>query len=189
LRTNSDRIIGTKEVGVDRLGKDFVRERFVLALTADIASSYISQNEVFQADLPNLIRSIFAALLNPGVGTPIEEVREPAVSVRLSVKPAAISCLECGAKVQLLKRHLRTDHDLVPADYRTRWGLHFDYPMVAPDYAARRRNVAIKMGLGRNSDIGAERISGRKRGPAKTITAALAVRPLLVSATPAANKE
>jgi predicted transcriptional regulator len=79
----------------------------------------------------------------------VEEKREPAVSVRSSVKADAIACLECGAKMKMLKRHLSTDHGLIPPNTAARWNLAADYPMVAPDYAAKRKELAVKIGLGR----------------------------------------
>ena len=86
---------------------------------------------------------------------PVAEVKpEPAVSIRSSVKRAAIACLECGKKMKMLKRHLNTDHGLSPADYRAKWGLAADYPLVAPDYAAKRSELAKKIGLGRKPGTG-----------------------------------
>ena len=76
-------------------------------------------------------------------------IRDSAVSVRASVKPDAVTCLDCGAKFKMLKRHLSTDHGMTPTEYRVRWNLPADYPMVAPDYAARRKELAVRIGLGR----------------------------------------
>lgn len=77
---------------------------------------------------------------------------KPAVSVRASVKPDAVTCLECGEKMKMLKRHLGTEHGLTPTEYRSRWSLPADYPMVAPDYAAKRKELAVRIGLGRKPD-------------------------------------
>jgi predicted transcriptional regulator len=97
-----------------------------------------------------LIQSVYTSLAGLGQApAPVEEKREPAVSVRSSVKADSIACLECGAKMKMLKRHLSTDHSLSPTEYRTRWNLAADYPMVAPDYAAKRKELAVKIGLGR----------------------------------------
>lgn len=122
----------------------------LLTLAADIVSAHVSHNAVAADQLPVLIQSVYASLAGLGQApAPVEEKREPAVSVRSSVKPDAIACLECGAKMKMLKRHLSTDHGISPAEYRTRWTLPTDYPMVAPDYAAKRKELAVKIGLGR----------------------------------------
>jgi predicted transcriptional regulator len=122
----------------------------VLDHVADIVSAHVSNNSVTAADLPGLIQSVYASLTALGQAPePIEEKLTPAVSVRASVKPDAVTCLDCGAKMKMLKRHLSTDHGMTPAEYRTRWNLPVDYPMVAPDYAAKRKELAVKIGLGR----------------------------------------
>ena len=122
----------------------------LLTYVADIVSAHVSHNSVKASELPALIEAVYSAM--DGLGAPepvVEEKREPAVSIRSSVKPDAITCLECGAKQKMLKRHLDTHHQLSPADYKARWGLGADYPLVASDYAAKRRDLAIKIGLGR----------------------------------------
>lgn len=122
----------------------------LLTFVADIVSAHVSHNAVKPSELPQLIESIYASL--EGLGRPalvVEEKREPAVSVRSSVKPDAITCLECGIKMKMLKRHLGTDHQLTPAEYKARWNLGADYPLVAPEYAAMRRQIATNIGLGR----------------------------------------
>lgn len=129
----------------------------LLTFVADIVSAHASHNSVKPSELPRLIESIYATL--EGLGKPelvIEEKREPAVSIRSSVKPDAITCLECGAKQKMLKRHLGTHHQITPAEYKARWGLNADYPLVAPDYAATRRELAVKIGLGRKLGIKAK---------------------------------
>lgn len=121
----------------------------LITLTADIVTAHVANNNVDGASLPSLISSVYGAL--SGLGTPVvAEVRpEPAVSVRSSVKNDHIVCLECGTKMKMLKRHLMTDHGLSPDDYKARFGLAADYPLVAPDYAEKRRELAKKIGLGR----------------------------------------
>jgi len=121
----------------------------LLTLTADIVTAHVSNNSVAVGDLAGLIGKVHAALA--GLGAPVAEPApdlKPAVSVRASVKPDHIVCLEDGKKMKMLKRHLMTDHGLSPADYRAKWNLPADYPMVAPDYAETRRALAVKIGLG-----------------------------------------
>jgi len=127
----------------------FLDNETVVALTSDIVAAHVGNNDVSIDDVPTLIQNVYGALVGLGV-TPQAEVRpEPAVSVRSSVKNDHIVCLEEGKKMKMLKRHLMTDHGLTPAEYRARWGLPADYPMVAPDYAERRRTLAKENGLGR----------------------------------------
>jgi predicted transcriptional regulator len=122
----------------------------LLSLVADIVSAQVSHNSVSANDLPTLIQSVYASLAKLGEAqAPVEEKREPAVSIRSSVKPDAVTCLECGARFKMLKHHLSTDHNLTPDAYRARWNLPASYPLVAPDYAAKRRELALKIGLGR----------------------------------------
>ena len=117
---------------------------------ADIVSAHVSNNSVAVADLPGLIQAVYASLAALGQAPePAVAELKPAVSVRASVKPDAVTCLECGEKMKMLKRHLGTEHGLTPAEYRTRWSLPADYPMVAPDYAAKRKELAVRIGLGR----------------------------------------
>jgi predicted transcriptional regulator len=123
----------------------------LLALTSEIVSSHVSNNPVPTADLPALINSVYETLEALTVEA-VEEVEElkPAVSVKKSVSDDAIVCLDCGKSMKMLKRHLSTEHGLTPEDYRARWNLSADYPMVAPNYAATRQALAKKIGLGRN---------------------------------------
>jgi predicted transcriptional regulator len=124
----------------------------LLALVADIVSAQVSHNSVSVSDLPALIQSVYGTLAKLGEPqVPVEEKREPAVSIRSSVKPDAVTCLECGAKFKMLKRHLATDHNLTPDAYRAYWGLPASYSLVAPDYAAKRKELAVKIGLGRKA--------------------------------------
>lgn len=122
----------------------------LITLTSDIVAAHVSNNDVAVADVPALISSVYSALSKlgePAVET--EQKPEPAVSVRTSVKPDYIVCLEDGKKLKMLKRYLRTNYNMSPEEYRARWGLPADYPMVAPNYAEKRRDLAKKIGLGR----------------------------------------
>jgi predicted transcriptional regulator len=122
----------------------------LLTLTADIISAYVGNNTVASADLPTVISDVFAKLSKLGETASEPEVNlTPAVPIKKSVTPASIACLECGKKFKMLKRHIKSDHDLEPADYRAKWGLNYDYPMVAPNYSELRKSLAMKTGLGR----------------------------------------
>lgn len=121
----------------------------LITLTADIVSAHVSNNSVAVNDLPVLIQNVHEAL--NGLGAPSEEPQakqEPAVSIRSSIKPDYIVCLEDGKKLKMLKRHLMTHYNMTPDEYRRKWGLSPDYPMVAPNYAEQRRTLAKKIGLG-----------------------------------------
>ncbi len=121
----------------------------LITLTADIVAAHVSNNSVAVNDLPNLIQNVHQALSGiSATGSSAEEKQEPKVSIRSSVKPDYISCLECGKKQKMLKRHLMTNHEMSPADYRQKWSLSSDYPMVAPNYAEQRRTLAKSIGLG-----------------------------------------
>lgn len=128
----------------------------LITLTADIVSAHVSNNEVSPADLPALIRGVHDALSGLGAPpAPVPEVTpEPAVPVRASVKPDYIVCLEDGKKLKMLKRYLMSRYQMTPDQYRQRWNLPSDYPMVAPNYADQRRTLAQKIGLGRNRTAG-----------------------------------
>jgi predicted transcriptional regulator len=123
----------------------------LITLTADIVAAHVSNNSVAVSDIPGLIENVHRALnsLTPGEVAEEPELPEPAVSIRASVKPDYIVCLEDGKKLKMLKRHLMTHYNMTPEEYRTRWSLPADYPMVAPNYAATRRELAKKIGLGR----------------------------------------
>ncbi len=132
----------------------------LITLTSDIVAAHVSNNNVAVEDVPVLIQNVYNALANVGSTAPVAESRpEPAVSIRASVKKDHLVCLEDGKKMKMLKRHLMTDHGMTPEEYRARWGLAADYPMVAPDYAETRRDLAKKIGLGRKP--------GQKRGRRK----------------------
>lgn len=125
------------------------KNEMLITLTSDIVAAHVSNNSVAVSDLPQLIQNVHSALA--ALDTPVEapEIRpEPAVSVRASVKPDYIVCLEDGKKLKMLKRHLMTHYQMTPEDYRTKWNLPADYPMVAPNYAEQRRSLAKKIGLG-----------------------------------------
>jgi predicted transcriptional regulator len=120
---------------------------------AKIVSAYAKRNALAADQLPALIATVHAALVSiEGGGPPAPAIGpEPAVPIRRSVQPEAITCLDCGHRQKTLKRHLMTAHHLTPAAYRERWGLKSDYPMVAPNYAARRSEMAKSFGLGQRS--------------------------------------
>ncbi len=120
----------------------------LLEFTTEIVAAHASNNTVTMNDLPQLIQDVYKTLADVGT-TPSEPERpKPAVSIRKSVHDDYIVCLEDGKKLKMLKRHLKTAYDLTPEDYRARWGLPADYPMVAPSYAKHRSSLAKKIGLG-----------------------------------------
>ena len=122
----------------------------ILELTADIVSSFVSKNKLPTSELSGLISQIHAALTltADGKAQPEPQNLEPAVPIKNSVKPDYIVCLEGGKKFKSLKRHLRSSFNMSPEEYRAKWGLKFNYPMVAPAYAAKRSELAKSMGLG-----------------------------------------
>ena len=134
----------------------------LLEMTADIVSAYVGNNTVSAETLPSLIANIHAALsqVTTGAVEPEPEPKEPAVPIRKSIAPDYLICLEDGRKFKSLKRHLRTKYNMSPEEYRAKWGLPKDYPMVAPNYAKARSDLAKQMGLGQG---------GRK--PARAATA------------------
>lgn len=121
----------------------------LITLTSDIVAAHVSNNSVSVDEVPTLIQNVYGALASLGVAPAVEEKLEPAVSIRSSVKNDHIVCLEDGKKLKMLKRHLATRYNMTPEQYRTRWNLPADYPMVAPAYAEKRRELAKKIGLGR----------------------------------------
>ena len=127
-----------------------MEDQDLLSLTADIVTAMVSNNKVPASELPDLIASVHDALGNTGKPIEVEQPKpEPAVSVRSSIKHDYLVCLEDGAKLKMLKRYLMTNYALTPDDYRAKWGLPKDYPMVAPAYAETRRALAVNIGLGR----------------------------------------
>lgn len=123
-------------------------DKDLLALTADIVAAHVSNNTVAMSDLPQLISEVHRALTNLGSAPVQVERPQPAVPVKKSVTPEYIICLEDGKKLKMLKRHLKTAYNMTPEEYRERWGLPADYPMVAPNYATHRSDLAKKIGLG-----------------------------------------
>ncbi|MFM6949393.1 MAG: MucR family transcriptional regulator [Novosphingobium sp.] len=134
------------------------QNEMLITLTSDIVAAHVSNNSVSVDDVPALISKVYGALAGLGqAAAPVaEEALKPAVSVRASVKPDHIVCLEDGVKLKMLKRHLMTHYNMTPDQYRARWNLPSDYPMVAPAYAEKRRELAKQIGLGRKP--------GQKRG-------------------------
>lgn len=125
------------------------QSRDLLALTTEIVAAHVSNNTVSLGDLPQLINQIYNSLANIGSVPATPAARpQPAVSVKKSVQPDYIVCLEDGKKLKMLKRHLKTAYNMSPESYRERWGLPPDYPMVAPNYARQRSRLAKEIGLG-----------------------------------------
>lgn len=143
-------------------------QRGYVELAADIVSAYVSNNSVAAADLAGLIESVHKAIQAVTTGRPApEEAKDliPAISIRKSITPDHIICLEDGKKFKSLKRHLRTAYDMTPDEYRAKWSLPSDYPMVAPNYAAARSTLAKTMGLGqqrKKTALAAPKGRGRK---------------------------
>lgn len=132
----------------------------LIELTSHVVTAHLSNNSVPSDQVPFLISTVYSALAGLGTVDEAEEpATDPAVSVRSSVKHRHIVCLDCGRKMKLLKRHLMTEHGLTVEEYRERWNLSPNYPMVAPDYAETRRALAVRIGLGRKP--------GQKRGRRK----------------------
>jgi predicted transcriptional regulator len=129
----------------------------LITLTADIVAAHVSNNSVAVSDLPTLINNVHGALAGLSGGVTVAPTPEPAVPIRGSVKRDFITCLEDGKRLKMLKRHLMTHYGMTPDDYRAKWGLPGDYPMVAPAYAEQRRDLAKAIGLGRKPG------SGRKK--------------------------
>lgn len=123
-------------------------EKEMLSLTAEIVAAHVGNNSVPVAELPQLISDVHRALSNVGTQPAQPERPQPAVPVKKSVTPDYIICLEDGKKLKMLKRHLKTAYNMTPEEYRERWGLPADYPMVAPNYAQHRSQLAKKIGLG-----------------------------------------
>lgn len=130
-----------------------VSESAILRMTADIVSAYVSKNVLPAQQIPEVINTVFSSLtgLNSAPRETQAEPLKPAVPVRKSVTPEYIICLEDGKKLKMLKRHLRSTYNMSPDEYRAKWGLPPDYPMVAPNYAAQRSEFAKRIGLGRSS--------------------------------------
>jgi predicted transcriptional regulator len=130
-------------------GEPMAGEPNMLRLTAEIVAAHLAKNSVAPADVPRLIEEVYRTLATVGQAEPPEPERpRPAVPIKRSVTPDYLVCLEDGRKLKALKRHLRADHNMTPDQYRERWGLPLGYPMVAPNYAARRSAMAREFGLG-----------------------------------------
>ena len=124
----------------------------ILALTTEIVSAYLSNNATAAGEIPGLIEQVFRTLSNVNADTGLMGDRpQPAVPIKKSVTPDYIVCLEDGKKLKMLKRHLKTAYNMTPEQYRERWGLPSDYPMVAPNYAKQRSKLAKDIGLGTRS--------------------------------------
>ena len=168
----------------------------LITLTSDIVAAHVSNNSVGVEDVPALIRNVHEALAGLGDAASAQEARpEPAVSVRASVKKEHIVCLEDGKKMKMLKRHLMTEHGMTPEEYRQRWDLPSDYPMVAPAYAETRRDLAKKIGLGRKpgqkvarKDAPAAKPATAKKSTAAKKTTAAKKAPAGKGATKAGKK-
>lgn len=135
---------------------DTMNDPHLIELATEIVSAYVAHNAVPASDLPSLIKTVhdFLDRMQHGrAAEPVVEQQQPAVSIRKSVTDDFIVCLEDGRKFKSLKRHLQSAYGLTPEQYRTKWGLPRDYPMVAPAYASKRSELARKIGLGRKSDI------------------------------------
>lgn len=130
-----------------------VSRQEILRLSSDIVAAYVSQNNVTSSQIPDIIQQVYIVLtgISNGKDDSAAKAGKPAVAIRRSVTPDFIVCLEDGRKLKMLKRHLRTAYNLTPEEYRSRWNLPPDYPMVAPNYAKRRSEFAKKIGLGRKS--------------------------------------
>jgi predicted transcriptional regulator len=138
----------------------------LLGLTADIVASHVANNNVATNDLPALISNVYSALTSLNSSSSVQAPeQEPAVSIRSSIKPDYLVCLEDGKKLKMLKRHLMTQYQMTPADYRAKWKLPADYPMVAPNYAAQRRKLAHEIGLGRKETGGRPAAAAAEAAP------------------------
>ena len=136
---------------------------FILSLAAQVVSAHVAKNPVSPEDLPQLIKDVHRALANAGQAT-VEPLRgEPAVAIKKSVTAAHLVCLDCGKHFSMLKRHLTTDHQLTPEQYRQKWNLPQSYPIVAPDYAKTRSALAKKIGLGRKGPMQARKARGKAK--------------------------
>ena len=120
----------------------------LLALTAEIVAAHVSKNAVVVSELPHLIQQVYGSLAHVGREIPAASRPQPAIPIKKSVTPDYIVCLEDGRKLKMLKRHLRTTYNMTVDDYRQKWGLPVDYPMVAPNYAKQRSAFAKRIGLG-----------------------------------------
>lgn len=132
-----------------------ISTKCLLSMASEIVSAYVSNNAIPAANIPDLIQTVYKSLsaMEQGTGDSSRDTLKPAVPIRRSLTPEYIICLEDGKKLKMLKRHLRTTYNMTPDQYRSKWGLPTDYPMVAPNYAAQRSEFARKIGLGRKSRV------------------------------------
>jgi len=138
---------------MDDIDNNKVSKEELLGMASDIVSAYVSQNEIAKGDLPDLISTVYNSLAevqSEGAGGLISD-QKPAISVRRSITPDFIICLEDGKKLKMLKRYLRTNYNMTPEEYRAKWNLPHDYPVVAPNYAKQRSEFAKNIGLGRST--------------------------------------
>jgi predicted transcriptional regulator len=136
----------------------------LISLTADIVAAYVAKNNVAPADLPTLIGQIHGSMASLAAGGPaVKEAPKPAVAIKKSITPDYIVCLDDGKRFKSLKRHLGSAYGMTPDEYRQKWGLPADYPMVAPNYAAARSELAKQTGLGRKPKAAVVKLSGRRR--------------------------
>lgn len=134
------------------MGRDSADRSTILSLTTDIVSAYVGNNSIADAELPAVIKDVFGKLNTVGRrDTELRAELVPAVPVKRSVSKNDITCLDCGKKFKVLKRHLKVEHGLTPDDYRKKWGLGYDYPIIAASYSEVRKKVAREIGLGRKS--------------------------------------
>lgn len=157
--------------------RDQESENQLVLLTADIVAAHLTNNIVAVGDVGDLIQRVHGALSD--LGRPVQEepaAKQPVVSIRASVKPDYLVCMECGRKQKTLRRHLQSAHGMTADQYRQDYGLPQDYPLVAPDYSSRRSEMAKAIGLGRkrDGDAGKGNAAGRKRAPATRTTKAAA---------------
>ncbi len=139
-----------------------VRSDDILKLATEIVAAYVSNNPIPASEVPAMIKSVHSTLGGLGAGLQGEapSTQKPAIPVKRSVNPDYIVCLEDGKKLKMLKRYLRSNYSMTPEEYRAKWGLPADYPMVAPNYAAQRSEFAKKIGLGRTASSSARRRKG-----------------------------
>jgi predicted transcriptional regulator len=136
----------------------------LISLTADIVAAYVAKNAVAAAELPALIGQVHGSMSSLAAGGPaVKEAPKPAVPIKKSITPDYIVCLDDGKKFKSLKRHLGSAYGMTPDEYRQKWGLPADYPMVAPNYAAARSELAKQTGLGRKPKAAPAKASGRRR--------------------------
>jgi len=133
----------------EELEREVASSGAIMEFASDIVSAYVSNNSIQSGELPDLIREVHTTLSTLGNGAARSEVKKSAVSIKKSITDEFLICLEDGKKFKSLKRHLRSKYGLTPKEYREKWGLPYDYPMVAPSYARKRSALAKEMGLGK----------------------------------------